>query len=159
MIDVKTFRWLFVMIACMATITGAAGAETIPTKWGYQFTSRDKPTRKVFGGPISQIQSGVYLVWSKAEYLDTQNSPRGSYTTDVMLIKVSCKPTVYEVVREIRYAADNQVVSDIQFPYGKKSKNYKLMTNGIDLGALPLAESFVQTALLMDEVCIIVYDD
>jgi len=153
------FKWLLLLPLSYLTV---AHADTpIPQLWEYAGTTIDKPFQKDFDGPVTQLKSNHYadyLVWSKAEFITPQESKDGGYKTEIMLIKIQCRQNVYRIIRDIRYASDGHVISDLKNPSASKSIPLKYLKETVDLGKLPLDESFVVSALELNSMCIVTDD-
>lgn len=77
------------------------------------FQRPDYETFYAFTGVVFSNEPKILLEWHKITYNDDQRSPHGLYKTRVMLIKMDCGARKVTVLRDIRYAADGSVRSDI----------------------------------------------
>lgn len=151
MMAVSTQLLLFLSLA----YTSALQATDVPKSWTFLFSSPQPPAYSIFTGESTPEKSGKdlsYLIWSKVEYVDAQQSKKGAYKTEIMYMRIRCLPSEYQVLRDIRYSAKGHVVSDISLLDGNKSKPFELMYQG-SLGGMPLDETLVLANVSSRSLC------
>lgn len=146
------FTSLPIALLVAAASSGVCAADDpVPIKshWeGYAQTT-DEPRHigslgpaKLLSGTPGNPPTYVILQWARAEYLQPQELGDKTYTVEYQQIQLDCRRHRSMLVRDVKYAADGSLLSDLKIDGKWKPVNFEFEG---DTGVLPLTEQFAIT--------------
>jgi surface-adhesin protein E len=106
-------RVILVASAVMSAV--AVADDVVPTLWKPSFHRPAYNAMYVF--PSSYLEgSAKRQVWHKIDFMAPQDSPRGQFTSRVVLLEIDCQGMTSAVKRDIEYRADGSILADSTIP-------------------------------------------
>ena len=134
------------MAAAYSATSAADDPVPIKSHWGDYAKTMDEPRHigslgpaKLLSGTPGDNAKYVILEWARAEYLQPQKLGDKTYTFEYQQIVLDCGRHRTKLVRDVKYAADGNLVSDLKIDGKWKPVNFKFEG---DVGELPLDEEF-----------------
>lgn len=107
----KKLAWLLLLAS--GTSIAAGDMPPLPAHWNRMLQRPDYETFYAATGVVLSHNPMIWQEWHRVVYNEDQKSLHGPYKTRVLLMKIDCGARKATLLRDIRYAADGSVRSDI----------------------------------------------